>query len=393
MTRIDEELLAQIERELGRDGVWVSPGLRKEVPPGLEAHLEAAVAEATTPTYVTLVELDSRDPLTSGDSEELAGVIRDDTGRTGIYVGMAPTYGDEPEFRLQLQSFPEDVGLYRAAAVAALEHPDDLGQQTLRVLDLLESGDAERLYEELDPDDVASLNGSTSGEEGLDAGAVTGLVAGALLVLAGVALAVRRLRRRPVAPPTPTSAGFTLPRAVLSTVRAAEDRRNEVRANTEVLALGEAIDEAELDPRHSQALPAWQAALDHYDVARRILDRRHSPADVVGAIVLAERGRAALDAAVRGRGWSPSSGCYFNPLHHGPAAPVRWRDGQTTVRVPACAACARALAADQEPPDVLDFVVEGRPAHYFRLDLGPWSSTGYGSLDPDLLGRLLDRRS
>ena len=162
MTRIDEQLLAQIEQELGRDGVWVSPELRQEVPPALEARIEAAVAEASTPTYVTLVELDYRDPLTSGDMEELAGIIRDDTGRTGVYVGMEQTYGDGPTFQLRLQSFPDDVGLYPVAVVAADEHPDDLGQQTLRVLDLLESGDADRLYEELDPDDVASLGGSSS---------------------------------------------------------------------------------------------------------------------------------------------------------------------------------------------------------------------------------------
>ena len=189
--------------------------------------------------------------------------------------------------------------------------------------------------------------------------------------------------------PTATSASFTLPRAVLSTVRAEEDRRNETRAGDDVLALGEAIDHAELDPRRGQALPAWQAALDHYDVAQRILDRPHSPADVVGAIVLAGRGRSALASAVRGRGWSPRPGCYFNPLHDGGATPVRWADGDARVRVPACAACAAAVASGREPDDILDFVADGRPVHYFKLDLGVWSRTGYGALDADLLGRML----
>ena len=159
-----------------------------------------------------------------------------------------------------------------------------------------------------------------------------------------------------------------------------------------MLALGEAIDAAHLDPRRTASLPAWQSALDHYDVARRILDREHSPADAVGAIVLAERGGSALEAARRGSGWSPSPGCYFHPLHEGPVAVTPWRDGEVTTRVPACAACTRALEEDREPDDILDFVAQGRPAHYFRLDLGPWSRTGYGSLEPDLLGRLLDRR-
>lgn len=393
MTRIDEELLARIEKELGRDGVWVSPELRTEVPARAEARIEAAVADASTPTYVTLVELDHDDPLTYGDARELASLVRDDTGRSGIYVGMDPTYGDEaPDYQLRLESFPDDTGLFYAARVAAVEHPDDLEGQTLRVLDLLESGDADRLYEELDPQAVASLRGSSSSEEGLDAGAVTGLVTVALLLLAGVALATRRLRRAP-ATPTAASPAFTLPPAVLSTVRAAEDRRHETHARTQVLELGEAIDRAELDPRRSQALPAWQAALDHYDVARRILDREHSPADVVGAIVLAARGRDALAQATRGRGWTPQPGCYFNPLHDATTTPVAWQDGDTSVRVPACAACAADVRAGREPDDVLDFVADGRPVHYFKLDLGAWSRTGYGALDPDLLGRLIAHRS
>lgn len=397
MTRIDEETLAQIEQELGRDGVWVSPQLRAEVPADVERRIEAAVADASTPTYVTLVELDPDDPLTDGRADELANYVRDDTGRSGIYVGMAPTYGDdEPDFKLELTSFPNDYGLYQAARVAAVEHPDDLAQQTLRVLDLLESGDAEELYEELDPDDLAGVSGYSSGDDGgPSAGQVTGVVAVVLLLLAGVVLAVRRRRRGGSTPAIPTATGssFTLPPAVLSTVRAAEDRRNETRASSAVLALGEAIDEAELDPRRTQALPSWQAALDHYDVARRILDREHSPADVVGAIVLAERGRHALTRAARGRGWQPTPSCYFNPLHDGATTPVTWQDGDRNARVPACTACAEDVRAGREPEDVLDFVADGRPVHYFKLDLGAWSSTGYGALDTDLLGRVIARRS
>ncbi len=391
MTRIDQTTLTAIKDELGTDGVWVSPALRKEVPPDVEARIEAAVAEASTPTYVTLVELDHGDPLTNGDAEQLAGIIRDDTGRSGLYVGMAPTYGDESTYRLELTAFPDDSGLFYAARVAEVAHPDDLGAQTLRTLELLESGEAERLYEELDPDDRAGFSGGSPGsEDGLGAGGIAGIVAVVMLVLVGIVAAVRARRRHALASaPTATSASFTLPPAVLSTVRAAEDSRNESRASADVLALGEAIDAAELDPRRSQGLPAWQAALDHYDVASRILDRHHSPADVVGAIVLAERGQEALAAAVRGRAWRPSPSCYFNPLHDGQTTPVRWEDAATGVRIPACAACASAVSAGREPDDVLDFVASGRPTHYFKLDLGAWSSTGYGALDTDLLGRLL----
>lgn len=389
MTRIDEETLRQIEAELGADGVWVAPELRDQVPPDVEAQIEAAVAAADTPTYVTLVDLDYRDPLTHGDAGELANYIRDDTGRSGVYVGLEPQYGDDP-YVLELTSFPDDSGLFYAARVASAEHPDDLGAQALRVLELLKSGDAERLYEQLDPEDRYPGGSSGGDDGGLGAGALTGIAVAVLALVAVVVTARRRRARALPAAPTPTGASFTLPTAVLSTVRAAEDRRTEGRAQADVLALGEAIDAAELDPRRTAGLPAWQAALDHYDVARRILDRDHSPADAVGAIVLAGRGRSALAAAVDGRGWEPAASCYFNPLHEGATTPVLWRDGESGVRVPACERCARAVSDGAEPDDVLDFVTDGRPAHYFKLDLGAWSRTGYGALDGDLLGRLLE---
>jgi hypothetical protein len=135
-------------------------------------------------------------------------------------------------------------------------------------------------------------------------------------------------------------------------------------------------------------LESWRAALDHYDLGRRILDRKHSPADAVGAQVLAERGQEALAAALAGKTWTPKAGCFFNPGHGEGRSRGQWRGQHGTIAVPACAACARALGKGQEPKDILDFVVHERVAHYFDLDLGVWSETGYGSLDTDLVQRL-----
>lgn len=390
MTNIDEALLDRIEDELGVDGVWVAPELRDQVPKDVEAEIEAAVQQARTPTYVALVETGYED-ITSGSAEQLAAMIRDDTGRSGVYISVGHSYGDEP-YQLEITSFPKEYDLFFAARVAAVEHPQDLGAQTLRTLELLRTGGAEKLYEELEPEQRDMVSGTSSASDdggGVGTGVVTGVVVGVLALVAIVVAARRRRARSRAVAPTPTGASFTLPAAVLSTVRAAEDQRTEARAQNDVLALGEAIDAAELDPRRSSALPAWQAALDHYDVARRILDRDHSPADAVGAIVLAARGRSALRSAVRGRSWQPTPSCYFNPLHTGDTTAVLWQDDDQRVRVPACPRCAAAVAAGREPDDVLDFVADGRPAHYFKLDLGAWSRTGYGALDTDLLGRLL----
>ncbi|MFT4287547.1 hypothetical protein, partial [Nocardioides sp.] len=221
---------------------------------------------------------------------------------------------------------------------------------------------------------------------------VGGVLAVAVVGLAAAVWLRRRGRRRTrLVTASTTGRALALPESVLRTVRAAEDERNESRAQAAVLALGERIDATDFSATTARARASWQAALDHYDVASRILDGSHSPADAVGALVLAERGQEALRAAAQGHGWRPGRRCYFNPLHSLATTTATWTDSGRTVKVPACQACARALQAGQEPPDVLDFVVGGRPRHYYRLDLGAWSRTGFGSLDPDLLSQLLRR--
>ena len=391
MTRIDEPTLAELEAELGRDGVWVSPALRGEVDAEAEARIEEAVAAQPTPTYVALVELSYDDPLTSGRPEQLAFLVRDDTGRDGTYLLLDASY--EPgTYRLDAVAFPQEF-LYTATEVAAAEVPGDLTGQVLRTLELLRTDEAETLYDELreqeaSADGTATGTGVAVGADEQGGGVPVPVFAGvlALVVLAVVVLAARRRRR---AVPRARGTAFVLPDTVVRTVRAAEDRRHEALAEEAVLSLGDAIDAADLDPRRSGGIAAWQAALDHYDVASRILHRRHSPADVVGAIVLARRGSDALAAAVRGRSWTPTVPCYFHPLHGAATREVRWEHRGSRVEVPACAACRAEVERDEEPRDVLDFVEGDRPAHYFRLDLGAWSRTGYGSLDTDLLGALL----
>jgi hypothetical protein len=389
-TQIDDATLAAIEQQLGRTGVWVSPELRSKVPPAAEKQIEAALAQAPTPTYVALVQIDTDDDLTDGSFDQLAAVIRDDTDHQGTYLGL-DYKGD-----LDITSFPQELGLYQATRIAALEHPGDLPAQVLDVLSLLRSGtDLDAKWDAVaktDPDLAAQLTGTATEAHSSDAGGSSWVIGGGIVIAIAVvaALVSRSVRRgRGGGGVASGKRTFALPTAVLRTVRAAEDTRNEETAQSEILALGEAIEATTMDPRRSKANTAWQAALDHYDVARRIMDRQHSPADVVGAIVLARRGSSALTAAAAGRGWKPVAGCYFNPLHGVADTRVVWRDGDRSVRVPSCRACAADVERNHEPRDVLDFVQHDLPRHYFLLDLGAWSRTAYGALDTDLLGELL----
>lgn len=399
---IDEAMLQQIEQALQQSGLYVAPELSTAVTPGDVAAFTTARASAPTPVYAVVVDIDYNDPIYHGNEEALLATIRDDTGLDGLFLVVGPD-GDGGSYQMTSAAYPDQPGDYLIGFVADHDHPRDVGAMLLDAVDMAKTGTASQRYDAQQAEERASSSAtassgpastapaSTSSSGGAIGPAVTIGVLASLAVLVTVLLAgVRAARRQPVPGSATTAARpLTLPKAVLSTVRAAEDERHARQAEADVLALGEAIDGSSMSGRLSPAVArAWQAALDHYDVARRILDRDRTAADVIGALVLARRGRAALAAALRGKGWTPPRTCYFNPLHPAAAARVHWADASAAVDVPACPACARAVASGETPEDVLDFVDHGIPVHYFKLDLGVWSETGYGALEPDLLGRM-----
>ncbi|WP_028659603.1 LPXTG cell wall anchor domain-containing protein [Nocardioides insulae] len=405
-TTLTEAQLSAVEAELAQDGVWVADQLRDQVSPAQEQQIEDAVASSSAPAYVTLARLDHDDPLTSGSPADLARIIHLDTGRDGHYLGV-PSYGD---LRVEVTSFPDQSADWYASALAEEEHPGDLTAQVLTTLDLLgDPAAAREQYNQTHPEPGGPPDPTDPIGTGTGGAPTPWLLGGGLLVLTVVAAVVfdrrRRRRRTPVASAV-EGRSLVLPVTVLGTVRAAEDRRREDEALAAVLGLGEAIDAAELRANRDEVRRAWQAALDHYDVASRILHRDHTPADAVGALVLARRGHEAMAAALARKGWTPARPCYFNALHPAAARRVSWSESgsksgseagsgsesgraEVSVEVPACPACADAVRAGREPADILDFLAHGVPRHYFTLDLGAWSESGYGALDTDLLARLL----
>ena len=399
-TTIDDATLAEIVEEMGGDGVWVHPALAREqgISAADETRLEQVVAGAEhTDLRVVLVDLDYRDDRFQGNFTSLTAWLHDDLGGDAVYVGVHAG----PPHSLRLEEYGEvDSDAFYAGRVAELEHPDDLVAQVERTVELLDTGGARELYMEIPVDE--RYDNPSSGSDGA-AGGVWMVVTGAVLVV-GAVMAVQRWKKRkqgansarPASLGARPRPGFVLPVAVLRTVRAAEDRQLRQRAETEVLALGEAL-ARENHGSTVPALEAWRGALDHYDAARTILAGAGSPADVVGALVLVRRGEDARTYAAGevAEPWEPRTGCYFNPLHGDAAQRVRWASGTSgaSAEVPACGDCATAVQAGQEPDDVLDFVSGDSTVHYFRLDLGAWSETGYGAVTPDLLGELRRARS
>ncbi len=385
MDEISDATIAEIEGELSGDGVWIDPAFARnnDISASDEARIEEAVASSERADLkVVLVEVDIQDERFQGSFSSLTAWLQDSTGgRDTTYVG----WQDYSEPALQVDAYGDQPDTTYVDNVAAHEHPDDFVDQVVRVQELLDDGNADALWDEV-PDDEKY---SWTADEGVQASEVVGGLGIVVAVAALVAgLVVWRRRRRHAGP-----AGFTLPATVLHTVRAAEDRRLRQQADAEVLARGEAIGRGE-PAGSADALAAWQQALDHYAAARSILSQDAAPADVVGALVLARRGEDARSSA-QGRtssAWEPGVRCWFNPLHDGPTTTVTWReegrDERRAVDVPACRDCAADVRAGREPGDVLDFIEGDRTVHYFRLDLGPWSRTGYGTLEPDLLGAL-----
>ncbi len=222
---------------------------------------------------------------------------------------------------------------------------------------------------------------STSPESSSDGSGDLALVAVLGVGVLVAAIVVAAVRRR--GPRT-----FALPDSVVAQVREAHADRIEQEARDLVLELGEAVRRSDLDTDHDTG--AWQAALDHYDAATRVLDGSDDLEllDAVGALVLARQARAALDAATSGKTFRPLRLCYLNPLHDGPGrTSMRLEQDGHTLDVPVCRTCRSDLKAGRDP-DALRVERRGRAVLYVDSGVEPWASTAYGTLGTGLVGAL-----
>ncbi|UYM03988.1 hypothetical protein [Solicola gregarius] len=411
--RINDKSLHKIERELGRDGVWISPGLRSKFSPRVERLIEKAVAEHRPPIHVALIKVPADHPRFHGNVEQLFASMRKHVDPHGTYIGIEGT----GNLQVAAYAFGRAPDPFYATESAKLRHPNGVADQVVDTARLVAGGDARTVYKRLNKPDrdgqhngnreqgteaagentPAPDTGTTTSGQGTDsttedsgAGITMGIgvVVVLALVAAGVALLARRRRSGDPSGSSGSASRFEVPVPNLGATLATERRRREKRARRALTALGARIEES----TSLRADDAWQQAVEHHTIARRMLDGPHSSADTVGVIVLAARGDSALDAAVAGREWEPTRPCYLNPLHGDSTRTVSWRGAAAGVDVPACATCADTIDAGRMPDDVLDFPYDGRPRHYFALEIEPWASTGYGALEPDLLGRLKSRR-
>ncbi|MFW6774641.1 hypothetical protein ACOACO_10180 [Nocardioides sp. CPCC 205120] len=413
-----EDDLDEIIAALETTGLYVHRSAASRLEPHEQAVIVdnlTALREAGAPVFVVVEDL-SESGRFERNMDNLLALVHDEADQEGLYLDglylgtsyfYEPAYVEEnggPEYTLAERAWNPSEQLpdaYDALDVHVVE--PELGPALVRLTEALAAhvsggpadmavwDDFQQEVRETREESYARTSGDGGGDgDGLGAGATTGILLGVVVLVVLVARALRggRSSGSGTSAGTTRNGAFVLPPSALDLVRSARDAGVVTRGRDALLALGEAVDEAELTPKGDAT--SWQAALDHYDAARRVLRPEERADDVplldgVGGLVLAERGRAALAAALRGRAYRPSPPCLLNPLH-GPGENVRDVEvAGERLHAPLCNRCRRDLKRGARP-EILDVMVDGRPRHYFESGIEPWASTGFGALQPDLVG-------
>ncbi|MFF3391894.1 hypothetical protein ACFYW1_13315 [Streptomyces sp. NPDC002669] len=354
---------------LATDPVYVDPFYSAAVTPTQQRALADQIAGTGLPIKVVLVPLKKGDAF-DGSARALASVVKERLGLQKLILITTDDYGKW----LNGTEWPTDAHQTRdaAAAVGFLDELDDAGlaARVGRAVELIEDGNGTEVYEaetaELDkkysarPEDDRSASGSSGGP------GTPLVVAAVLLLVVGGGVFLTRRRR------SPRHTAFTFPDAVFAADEAADEAGLRRRAADELLALGEAVEDAD-----GAATPGLGRALDAYDAAGRVLDAAQGLPDLAGVLALVAEGRSAL---------APAPGlplCFFDPRHGTSVRRTTWRPlgRRERVDVAVCEDCDRALRA-RRSPQVLAVRDRGRTVPYFEVPAGRslWAATGYGSL-------------
>lgn len=323
--------------------VIVSTALTRSVPPREVAALRRATAAASVPLFVVVA------PSFTGEAglqtlDALPDLLHDGLDRDGIYLAAdssgsvyAQAFGVRPRFSLRdLSSAVRD------------DRPDaGPGEAARYAVTLLTTGRREPVAERPRPSQEGdSVQGLAVVLAGLGGGTLAFVVTGWPWITA----ARRRSQVTAVAAP----AGLD-PTALSEQARAA------------LVELSGALAAADAPP---------PAAFDGYAAASKLLEDAHGPVELVAALELMRAATGALAG-------DPGPPCFFDPRHGAGTQRTRWRLGLQDTGIPACRACAQAVADKRTPPALVD---RGRP--YFEHNT-LWARTGFGAIDEALPARVL----
>ncbi|MEV6284293.1 hypothetical protein [Kribbella sp. NPDC051770] len=379
------ERAREIATALAKDPLYVDAAYRTGLPENLRTSVRSKGEALSYDVYTIILPLTPSDAFQGKESNVLTLVI-DALRKPGLYVVVDGG-----------SRFP----YYKAHDVAALDEDDDrLQNARSHALEDTgyDSGPAEavaRFYEllagpALGPVDRKEVPGSPKSSSGSSdsegVGSVTGIVVtGVVVVLVLLALVIG-LRQRSSGSRPRREKAFSIPPHVAQTVAAERRRRLTQETTAELTTLGSEL--AALPSAAGQGLEHQQAALDAHAAAGKVLDSSRDLVDLVGAMVLLDQARREYDAAVaiaadRKVADVPPL-CAFNPLHgRASGRPTQVESGGTTVPLPLCAECRRALKSGTAPKSL-----PGEDGPYWHgTDL--WARTFFGNLTDDLPAAVL----
>jgi hypothetical protein len=366
--RTPAERAREIATALTKDPVYIDPAYASALPEKLRADVRTKAKAVGYPIYTVVLPLTPSDEFQGEESTALT-LVMDALRKPGLYVVVDG--GDRfPWYETRdVPQVSEDK--LRAARTRAL---DDEGY---------DAGPTEvlaRMYELLAAPGIPSTTpratsprSEPSDSESSGHGWVVALsIVGGLVVLVLLGLVIGLRRRAPG-----REKAFRIPPHVAATVAAERRRRLERDTTAELTTLGEKL--AALPTKEGPGLVHQQAALDDHAAAGKVLDASTSLVDLVGAMVLLDRARREYDVAATGHPDAVPDLCAFNPLHgRSVGKPTQVKADGTTLTLPLCADCRRALKRGSAPASL-----PGDDGPYWYDDT-VWARTFYGTTGDDL---------
>ncbi|MDX6283178.1 MAG: hypothetical protein QOH03_4249 [Kribbellaceae bacterium] len=379
------ERAKEIATALTKDPLYIDPIYAPALPEAQRTGVRAKAKALGYPVYTIILPLTPSDAF-QGNESNVITLVADALRKPGLYVvvdggGRFPWY--EAKDLPQLDEDKLDPARQRAL--------DDTGY---------DAGPTEvltRFYELLAGPALPQPTRTTSSgstpvsddeQSGLSGGQIAlGIVVAVVALMVALGLFIG-LRRRGGSAPVKALAprkekAFSIPPHVAATVAAERRRRLTAETTSELTKLGS--DLAALPTVAGAGLGHQQIALDCHDAAGRVLDASRDLVDVVGAMVLLDQGRREYDVAqALAAGRKPVAVqplCAFNPLHgRASGRPTQVESDGTTLTLPLCADCRRALKSGKAPASL-----PGDDGPYWHGD-DLWARTFFGALSDDLAG-------
>ncbi|WBQ05752.1 hypothetical protein [Kribbella sp. CA-293567] len=369
------ERAREIATALAKDPLYIDPAYQSGLPQALRTPVKEKAAALGYPVYTIILPLLPSDVF-QGKERNVLTLVIDALRKPGLYVvfdggGRFPYYeaNDVPQLD------PKKLSPARTHAL------DDTGY------DAGPTEVAARFYELLAGPVLPTATRKTTSKEGgipfrrdgesSDGTSALDIVLAVVLALLILLALVIGLRRRSPA----GRKAFTIPPHVAATVAAERRRRLTKETTAELTRLGS--DLAALPTVAGEGLRHQQLALDAHDAAGRVLDASRDLVDVVGAMVLLDRGRqeyAAAQAVAAGRkAVDVQPLCAFNPLHGRAVGQLtRVEADGNTLELPLCGDCKRALKNKTAPASL-----PGDDGPYWHGD-DLWARTFFGAITDDL---------